>query len=210
LVGLSIHMVSLTTRQISLISIMSAASIAIAYSKDLVAFIPGVEFMTVLIFVTGYCFGRVIGFPVGVIALTIYMLIPYPFAHPAAWLFTTSPILLVVMALLGGMYGVAGDLLSRRFTPKRELGYALVMGVAGFVLTFIYDIMSSVGFALAYPAFTTIWQSIVYTFIPLYMPYPPIVHTITNSIIFAVVAPSLIIAIRNLPDPAVQRNDDDS
>ncbi len=203
-------MVSLTTRQISLISIMSAASIAIAYSKDLVAFIPGVEFMTVLIFVTGYCFGRVIGFPVGVIALTIYMLIPYPFAHPAAWLFTTSPILLVVMALLGGMYGVAGDLLSRRFTPKRELGYALVMGVAGFVLTFIYDIMSSVGFALAYPAFTTIWQSIVYTFIPLYMPYPPIVHTITNSIIFAVVAPSLIIAIRNLPDPAVQRNDDDS
>lgn len=210
MVGLSIHMVSLTTRQISLISIMSAASIAIAYSKDLVAFIPGVEFMTVLIFVTGYCFGRVIGFPVGVIALTIYMLIPYPFAHPAAWLFTTSPILLVVMALLGGMYGVAGDLLSRRFTPKRELGYALVMGVAGFVLTFIYDIMSSVGFALAYPAFTTIWQSIVYTFIPLYMPYPPIVHTITNSIIFAVVAPSLIIAIRNLPDPAVQRNDDDS
>jgi len=203
-------MVSLTTRQISLISIMSAASIAIAYSKDLVAFLPGVEFMTVLIFVTGYCFGRVIGFPVGVIALTIYMLIPFPFAHPAAWLFTTSPILLVVMALLGGMYGVAGDLLSRRFTPKRELGYALVMGVAGFVLTFIYDIMSSVGFALAYPAFTTIWQSIVYTFIPLYMPYPPIVHTITNSIIFAVVAPALIIAIRNLPDPAVQRNDDDS
>ena len=101
-------MASLNSRKVSLIAIMSAVSIVVAYSKGLaLASLPGViEFMTVLIFITGYCFGTLVGGSVGVIALTIYMLIPSPFAHPADWLFSTSPILLVVMALLGGMFGV--------------------------------------------------------------------------------------------------------
>jgi hypothetical protein len=194
-------MTSLGSRKVSLIAIMSAVSIVVAYSKGLaLASLPGViEFMTVLIFITGYCFGTLVGGSVGVVALTIYMLIPSPFAHPAAWLFSTSPILLVVMALLGGMFGVGGAYTAKFTKPGREKRFTLTLAVVGLILTFVYDIMSSVGFALAYPAFTTIWQSIIYTFIPLFLPYPPIIHTVTNAIIFALVAPVVITAIKALP-----------
>jgi hypothetical protein len=192
----------LNTRQITLIATLSAATIVVSYSKGFAAAtMPGLfEFMTVLIFVTGFCFGRVVGGAVGVISLTIYMLIPFPFAHPAAWLFNTSPILMVVMALLGGMFGIAGSFTSRYLQPQRDIRFTISLGVIGLVLTFIYDIASSVGFALAYPAFTTIWQSVVLTFVPLYYPWPPIIHTVTNTLIFASIAPVLIYAIRNLPD----------
>jgi len=194
-------MTSIGSRKVSLIAIMSAVSIVVAYSKGLaLASLPGVvEFMTVLIFITGYCFGALVGGSVGVIALTIYMLIPAPFAHPAAWLFSTSPILLLVMALLGGMFGVGGAFTAKFTKPGRELRFTLTLAVVGLILTFVYDVVSSVGFALAYPAFTTIWQSIIYTFIPLYLPYPPIIHTVTNAVIFAAVAPVVITAIRALP-----------
>ncbi len=192
----------LKTRQITLIATLSAATIVVSYSKGFAsATMPGLfEFMTVLIFVTGFCFGSVVGGAVGVISLTIYMLIPFPFAHPAAWLFNTSPILMVVMALLGGMFGIAGSFASRYLQPRRDIRFTISLGVIGLVLTFIYDIASSLGFALAYPAFTTIWQSVVMTFIPLYYPWPPIIHTVTNTLIFASIAPVLIYAIRNLPD----------
>lgn len=191
-----------STRQVSLIAVMSAASIVVSYSKGLAApSLPGVfEFMTVLIFVTGYCFGGLVGASVGVISLAIYMLIPFPFAHPAAWLFSISPVLLVVMALLGGMFGLGGALTSKFMNPRRSVRFTLCLALIGMGLTFVYDIVSSVGFALAYPAFTNVWQSIVLTFVPLYYPWPPIVHTATNAIIFAAVAPVLIVAIKSLPE----------
>jgi uncharacterized membrane protein len=192
----------ISTRQVSLIAVMSAASIVVSYSKGLtVPSLPGVfEFMTVLIFVTGYCFGGLVGASVGVISLAIYMLIPFPFAHPAAWLFSISPVLLVVMALLGGMFGLGGALTSKFMNPRRSVRFTLCLALIGMGLTFVYDIVSSVGFALAYPAFTNVWQSIVLTFVPLYYPWPPIVHTATNAIIFAAVAPVLIVAIKSLPE----------
>ena len=191
----------MSARQVALTATLSATSIVIAYSKGLaVPSLPGVvEFMTVLIFVSGFCFGRLVGTSVGVISLTIYMLIPYPFAHPAAWMFSTSPILLAVMAALGAMFGIAGAGASRMLRPQRDKRFALSLAILGLGLTFVYDILSSVGFALAYPAFTSVWQAIVLTFVPLYLPWPPIVHTVTNAIVFATVAPTLIIAIRALP-----------
>lgn len=192
----------LTTRQISLIAVMSAASIVVAYSKGFaLSSLPGVfEFMTVLIFVSGFCFGLIVGASVGVISLAIYMLIPYPFAHPAAWMFSISPVLLAVMALLGCMFGVAGAISSKFLQPRKSLRFTLSLTVLGLCLTFVYDIMSSIGFALAYPAFTTILDSLVLTFVPLYYPWPPIIHTVTNAIIFAAVAPVLITAIKALPE----------
>ena len=99
----------MNARQVALIAVMSALSIVIAYSRGLaISSLPGVfEFMTVLIFISGFCFGSIVGVSVGVISLSIYMLVPYPFAHPAAWLYTISPILLLVMAALGALFGLA-------------------------------------------------------------------------------------------------------
>jgi uncharacterized membrane protein len=192
----------MNARQVSLIAVMSALSIAIAYSKGLaISSLPGVfEFMTVLIFISGFCFGSLVGVSVGIISLSIYMLVPYPFAHPAAWLYTISPILLLVMVALGALFGLAGALSSKILKPAGWGRFSLSLAIIGFALTLTYDLVSSLGFALAYPAFSDPIQAIYLTFIPLYYPWPPIIHTITNTVIFAVIAPPLIQGIKKLPE----------
>ncbi|MEM3640646.1 MAG: hypothetical protein QXH37_01825 [Candidatus Bathyarchaeia archaeon] len=185
-------------KKIALIAILSAITIVVAYARGLgLPTLPGlVEFMTVLIFVSGFCFGCVVGGCVGAIAVTIYMLIPYPFAHPAAWLFTISPVLLLVMAILGAMYGVVGGIFGRIRNPaKISTRFIVELAFLGFILTLAYDIFSSIGFYLAYPVYPSVWEAIYLTFIPLYYPYPPIVHTFTNTLLFLILAPALIRAI---------------
>lgn len=189
-------------KKVALIAIFSAVTIVVAYAKGLsTAFLPGlVEFITVMVFVCGFCFGWVEGGCVGFISLTIYMLIPYPFAHPAAWLFTISPVLLLVMGMLGALFGVVGGIFRRLHNPvKINKWFIAELAFFGFILTFIYDIFSSIGFFLAYPVYPSVWDAIYMTFIPAYYFYPPIVHTITNTIVFVVMAPPLIHAIQALP-----------
>lgn len=186
----------------ALIATFSAVTIVVAYAKGLsIAYLPGlIEFMTVLIFVSGFSFGLIVGGSVGFVALVIYFLTPSPFAHPAAWIFTMSPILLVVMGALGALYGLAGGVWKRFRNPvKINKRFVAELAFWGFILTFIYDIFSSIGFYLAYPVYPSVWEAIYLTFIPAYYLYPPIVHTITNTIVFAVIAPALIHAIRALP-----------
>ncbi len=192
----------MNSKQVALTAVMSALAIVVAYSRGLaLSSLPGVfEFMTVLIFISGFCFGWVVGGSVGVISLSVYMLIPYPFAHPAAWLYSTSPVLLVVMAVLGAMFGVAGAFASKMLRPDNWKRFSLGLGVLGFALTFAYDVVSSLGFALAYPAFTDPIQAVYLTFVPLYYPWPPIIHTVTNAVIFALVAPPIIQGVRKLPE----------
>ena len=186
-------------KKLALTTALSAVTIVIAYARGLgLASLPGlVEFMTVLIFVSGFCFGWVVGGCVGFIAVTIYMLIPYPFAHPAAWLFTISPILLFVMGVLGALYGIVGGVFGKLHNPtKINIKFIAELAILGFILTFIYDVFSSIGFYVAYPVYPSVWDAIYWTFIPLYYPYPPIIHTVTNTVVFVLVAPALIHAIR--------------
>ena len=192
----------MNAKQVALTAVMSALAIVVAYSRGLaVSSLPGIfEFMTVLIFIAGFCFGSLVGVSVGIISLSIYMLVPYPFAHPAAWLYTISPILLLVMAALGALFGLAGALSSKFLKPAGWGRFSLGLAVAGFVLTLTYDLVSSLGFALAYPAFSDPIQAIYLTFVPLYYPWPPIIHTFTNTVIFAVLAPPLIQGIKKLPE----------
>lgn len=186
-------------KKLALTTVLSAVTIVIAYARGLgLASLPGlVEFMTVLIFVSGFCFGWVVGGCVGFIAVTIYMLIPYPFAHPAAWLFTISPILLFVMGALGALYGIVGGVFGKLHNPaKINIKFIAELSFLGFILTFIYDVFSSIGFYMAYPVYPSVWDAIYLTFIPLYYPYPPIIHTATNTVVFAILAPALIHSIR--------------
>jgi hypothetical protein len=126
------------------------------------------------------------------------MLVPYPFSHPAAWLYTISPILLLVMAALGALFGLAGALSSKILKPASWGRFSLSLAVIGFALTLTYDLVSSLGFALAYGIDPV--QAIYLTFVPAFYPWPPIIHTFTNTIIFAVIAPYLIQGIKKLPE----------
>jgi len=192
----------LEAKKIALTAALSAVTIVIAYARGLsIAYLPGlIEFMTVMIFVSGFCFGWTVGGCVGFISLTIYMLIPYPFAHPAAWLFTISPVLLLVMGALGALFGVVGGVFGRLRNPlKINVWFIVELAFIGFILTFVYDVFSSIGFYLAYPVYPSVWDAIYMTFIPAFYFYPPIVHTVTNTVVFVVLAPALIHAIQALP-----------
>jgi len=192
----------LSARKLALISLLSSTVVAISYSKVLsVPYLPGAfEFMTVIIFVSGFCFGSTVGAFTGALAETIFTMAPYPLAWPGSWLFATSPILLATMALLGALYGVVGGILGKRWNSNLRVtrSFVLKLGISGFVLTFIYDVLSSVGFYLAYPYYPSVWVAIYTTFIPLFYPYPPIIHTVTNTIIFMIIAPPLILSINRL------------
>jgi len=195
--------ITMKTRELALVAVFSATCLAMGYGRGLaLPFFPGgIEFMSVIIFVSGFSFGWLVGGLNGALTLAIYMLVPYPFAHPAAWLFTVSPVLLVVMAGLGALFGLVGGFLGGRhgeisIRPR----FVAEMALSGFLLTFLYDVLSSVGFYLAYPGiYPSVWEAIYLTFIPLWLPYPPIVHTFTNTIVFALVAPPLIKAIKDFP-----------
>jgi uncharacterized membrane protein len=189
----------LKAKDVALISVFSALCVVVGYARGLaVSSLPNVvEFMTVLIFVSGLMFGWVVGALDGAITLAIYTLIPYPFASPASFLFMTPPVLLAVMIGLGSLYGLVGGILGRRYrTHKMNVRLIAEMAFWGFLLTFTYDVLGSVGFYMAYSIYyTSVWQAIYWTFIPMYMPYPPIIHTFTNTIVFAILAPPLIRAI---------------
>lgn len=200
LAGLSSQAVNaLNTKRVSLIAVLSAATVVVSYARGLSVVLPGiVEFMTVMIFVSGFCFGWAVGVPVGFIAVILYMIIPYPFAHPAAWIYSISPLLLIIMGALGVMYGVVGALLGKMQSPvKVSPRFIIEMAVVGFILTFLYDVLSSIGFFLAYPVYPSVWEAIYLTFVPLYYVYPPIIHTVTNTIVFATVAPALILGLQH-------------
>ena len=66
----------MNTRQLALTSVLSALTVALSYSRGLAApSLPGVfEFMTVSIFIAGFCFGTRVGGVVGVVSLTVYIL----------------------------------------------------------------------------------------------------------------------------------------
>ena len=191
----------MNTKQLAAATILSSLTVVVAYSRGLAApSLPGVfELTTVSVFVSGFCFGRRVGVLVGLVSLAVYMLIPYPFAHPAAWLYSISPVLLAVMMALGAMYGWLGAVASDRIDPEKPR-FALRLCILGFAATLVYDVGSSLGFALAYPAFTSVYDALVLTFIPLYYPWPPIVHTVTNTVIFGVLAPPLIRAVNRMPE----------
>ena len=194
----------LTPTEIALVAVLSATALVLAFTHGLTSpYLYNIEFMSVVIFVSGFCFGWVVGSLVGAIATTVWNLFPYPFVSPLATITVTSPVLLVIMAALGALYGAVGGLRGRNWSlPKGQREFAVFeMAFWGFALTFIFDIMSSVGFYLAYPVYPSVWEAIYLTFIPMYMVYPPIVHTLANTFIFAFIAPPLVFAIKKMPLP---------
>jgi len=193
----------LKAKDVALISVFSALCVVIGYIKISSLFsLPNVvEFTAVLVFVSGLMFGWVVGALDGAISVAIITLIPYPLTSPAAFLFVTPPILLAVMIGLGALYGIVGGILGKRYSVKKMSRRMVVeLAFLGFLLTFTYDVLGSVGFYLAYSIYySSVWEAILWTFIPtFYMPYPPIIHTFTNTVIFALLVPPLVKAIGRL------------
>ena len=69
--------------------------------------------------------------------MMMMLIIPFSFAHPAAWIFTISPILLVAEAVLGVVYDIVGGFIGKRWKQKSvDATFFFVMGFLGFLLPF--------------------------------------------------------------------------
>jgi len=146
LYGWIIHPIIMTTtpKKISFIGIMTALCIVTNY---MLIGVPNVKFMDLFVFVSGYTMGMLSGALVGVLTWLVYgTLNPYGFNLPTLAATCTGE----------SIYGIMGGVLSGRLYLKTDRlrfykGFwegNLILGVIGFLLTFIYDLFTNIVTAL--------------------------------------------------------------
>jgi hypothetical protein len=118
----------------SVIAVMTAACIV---SNYLLIGVFNVKLMDLIVFSSGFLFGPTVGASVGILTWLVYgTLNPYGFSLPV----------LVATSLMESLYGVAGGLLGSNGPSRMGTGLTanLKFGIVGFLLTFLYDIVTNV------------------------------------------------------------------
>ena len=163
----------LTTRDISLVTVLTALCIGSDYA---LIGIPNVKIMDLVVFATGFVFGAPIGAATGALTWMVYGIInPLGFSLPL-WLST----------MIGeAAFGIVGGILGRINYKASEktfsvFRFSLEMGLWGLILTIIYDLFTNIVFAVTFglpviAAIVTGW------FIP---PFFGILHEASNFVLF--------------------------
>jgi LytS/YehU family sensor histidine kinase len=117
----------------SVIAVMTAACIV---SNYLLIGVFNVKLMDLIVFSSGFLFGPMVGASVGILTWLVYgTLNPYGFSLPV----------LVATSLMESLYGVAGGFLGTNRNEWMGAGLTanLKYGIVGFLLTFIYDLVTN-------------------------------------------------------------------
>ncbi|MBC7131290.1 ECF transporter S component, partial [Candidatus Bathyarchaeota archaeon] len=145
--------------------------------------IPNLKAMDFFIFITGFIFGPLVGAAVGFLVWLIYgVLNPYGFV-PQVW---------VATALSETIYGLVGGILGKWTASmefnKNHLSLIVLLGVAGFFTTLIYDLLTNLAYAWAFnvPLIVALIAGIPFA----------IVHEVSNTLIFGVCSIPLIITLK--------------
>ncbi len=165
--------------------ILMAIFIALAIAGGLVlAQFPNIELVTVVIFLSGLMLGATRGFVVGAVAEFLYSFFnPYGVAAPP---------LLIAQVISMAFAGVAGGLL--RFLVDRHLPPVWLLGVIGFSLTFVFDLLTTVSITLfTGTGIAGFWAAAVLGL------YFYIAHQVSNTLIFALLLPVLWRHLRQIP-----------
>ena len=174
----------LSTRQVSVIAVMTAACVSTNY---LLIGVINVKFMDLLVFVSGYAFGPVVGVAVGVFTWLVYGTInPYGFSFP----------ILAATCLGESVYGFVGGLIGgSEFHKAREGGRFLFINarfaIIGFLLTFVYDLFTNIvsGAIAGIPIIVALVSGIPFA----------LAHEISNTAFFFFGVSPLVNVIRRLP-----------
>jgi hypothetical protein len=147
--------------------------------------VPNVKIMDFLVFLGGFYFGSIAGALTGVLSWAVYGAInPYGFV-PQVWLATMFS---------EALYGVAGGLVGKSLNSinfkNSRLQLTIFFGGLGFLLTFIYDLITNVVYALSFriPIVVAIVFGIPFT----------VLHEVSNVAIFALGSMSLLPIMSNL------------
>jgi hypothetical protein len=166
------------SRKASLIAVTVAACLGSNYALIGVA---NLKIMDLLVFVSGFIFGPLIGASVGFLVWAVYgVLNPYGFV-PQIWIATM---------LLESIYGVAGGALGKSLStilPGNRAGLGVLFGAIGFLLTLIYDLITNIAFALTFnvPIIMALIAGIPFA----------IIHEASNAALFGICSIPLIIVL---------------
>jgi uncharacterized membrane protein len=158
------------SRKVSLIAVTVAASLGSNYA--LIGF-ANLKIMDLLVFITGFIYGSLIGASVGILIWAIYgVLNPYGFV-PQIW---------VATMLSESVYGIAGGILGKSLSTmdlssdKTQL--SILFGAVGFLLTFLYDLATNIAFALTFniPLIVALITGIPFA----------IIHQASNAVLFGI------------------------
>lgn len=170
----------LSTRQVSVITVMTAVCVSTNY---LLIGVVNVKFMDLIVFVAGFVFGPLVGASVGVLTWLVYgTLNPYGFSLP----------ILAATSIAESLYGVVGGFLGAR-SPSvvgRGLSANAKFAIIGFILTFVYDLLTNVvsGLTAGIPLTVALIAGIPFA----------IAHEFSNTAFFFVGASPLVTAIGRL------------
>ncbi len=165
--------------------ILMAIFIALAVAGGLfLAQFPNIELVTATIFLSGLMLGIGRGVAIGAVAEFLYSFFnPYGVAAP--------PLLVaqvISMALAGATGGLMRNLFGRRQPP------VWLLGLAGFSLTFVFDLLTTLSFTivvgLGLQGFLTALMFGLYFYVA---------HQASNTLIFALLLPILLRQLRHVP-----------
>jgi len=162
----------------SVIAVMTAACIV---SNYLLIGVFNVKLMDLIVFSSGFLFGPSVGASVGILTWLVYgTLNPYGFSLP----------ILVATSLMESLYGIVGGLMGSK--GKMGVGFTsnLKYGIVGFLLTFIYDLVTNIvsGLSSGIPLAVALISGIPFA----------IVHEGSNAAFFFLGAHPLISAVSRL------------
>ena len=179
------HWLERRSFRISLMSTFTALAVVLGY---MLAFLPNVEVFTLMLFLAGFIMGKRDGGIIGLMSSFIFC-----FFNPLG----TSPLPLLMLQLtfyssVGLLGGIMGSVLDSRnfFDPSEDLYVLPVMAILGTIvgiLTFLYDVLSTVVLALSvFGTMDAFWPNYL-----IGLPFT-IVHLIGNILLFVFVLPALI------------------
>jgi hypothetical protein len=169
------------TRYRNLILMAIFIALAVAVGQDP---FPNIELVSVTIFLSGMMLGVRRGIIVGAVAEFLFS--SFNAYGPAA------PPLLIAQMLSMMLAGAAGGLLQNLFRPR--IPPAWLLGVVGFSLTFVYDLLTTVSTIVVVktglPGFFAAVATGLYFFL---------LHQISNTVIFVFLLPVLLRRLRQFP-----------
>jgi uncharacterized membrane protein len=162
----------------SIIAVMTAACIV---SNYLLIGVFNVKLMDLIVFSSGFLFGPTVGASVGILTWLVYgTLNPYGFSLPV----------LISTSLMESLYGIVGGFLGTRANMGVGLTSNLKYGILGFLLTFVYDLVTNIvsGLSAGIPLSVALITGIPFA----------IAHEGSNAVFFFLGAPPLISAVGRL------------
>jgi uncharacterized membrane protein len=162
--------------------ILSALCVVIAFLDPVP--IPGIEFITAAVFISGAVVGPGLGALVGTVAESMFSLFN-PFGPP-------SPLLLFAQIFSFAIIGCCGGVVSKK-TFARPLRRLIVLGFSGLILTLIFDVLTTLSFSVFIAGSDLKKTLAVFATGSLFY----LTHLMVNVLIFIVVIPPVLSGIRS-------------